>query len=138
MRAPFIIAVLLPLVIDHIVTLIGQPAGYWRDFSLANEASPWKLLLINHPGLFLGWLFIYVIIVWFLASKLPGKLVLPLGLLAYTGYAWGSSSWIPRILQMLDIQYPDPFHWYVTIGYFVVLSFVLAWGIWKWQARGFR
>lgn len=129
-RKVFIIAALLPLVLDHVVTLVGQPAAYWANFTLADEGSPAKFLLEQHPAWFVLWGVFYAAVAAILLAKLPKNFALPLGLLIYTGHAWGSSSWIPRLLYMVGFNLN--YYWYVTIFYFAVLSIALAFGISVW------
>jgi hypothetical protein len=126
-RTFFLFSILVPLIIDHIVTVVGQPSLYWSDFSYASEGSPARFLLVWHPALFLLWGAAYALLVWLLGRKLPQKWVLPLGLLVYTGHAWGSASWIPQILELAGADVS--LQWYVSIGYFAILAFILGWGI---------
>ena len=118
-RNPFILAVLVPLIFDHVITVLGQPSEYWKDFSFAQEGSPARFLLAQHPAWFFLWGAAYAVLIVVLLRVLPKKAALPLGLLVYMGHAWGSATWIPG-------------SWYVFIAYFAILSLVLSWGILSW------
>jgi hypothetical protein len=124
----FVIAVLTPLLIDHAVTLYGQPAAYWVDHTQMNEAALITLLGFG-PAAFIVGTVAYALIVMFLLLKLPMKYSLPLGIFAFVGHVWGSSSWIPEILESNNISVS---YWLVSLGYFLILSIGLAIGIRKW------
>ena len=124
---PFVCAAILPLILDHIVTLVGQPEAYWKNFSYANEGSPAYVLLAYHPVAFLLWGILYGAVISVLLIRLPKKFTLALGILVYTGHSWGSASWIPGILAKIGLA--ASYYWYITIVYFAILSVILAFGI---------
>lgn len=132
MRNRFILAVIFPLVIDHIVTVIGQPDIYWTNYYFANEGSPFKFLLQHNPISFLLWGTVYAIAMIFILKKLPAKLSLFCGLIIYTGHVWGSSSWISKLLSMINSNID---YWYATIGYFIITSLILSWGLLYWHKK---
>lgn len=125
-RIIFILSILFPMGIDGIFTLAGQPSGYWREFTLVNEASPARILLQIHPLFFLLFGIIYATITVFLLMKLPWKFALPLGILVYTGHVWGNTTWIPRLVSITSAPIP---YWYVDEGYFVIVALLLSFGI---------
>lgn len=128
-RLIFILSVLFPMGLDGIFTLIGQPRGYWKDFTIVNEVSPARILLQIHPLLFLIFGIIYAIIILFLLLKLPWKFALPVGIVTYTGHVWGSSTWIPKLVSMTNIPVP---YWYVDEGYFIIAAIMLSFGIFSY------
>ncbi len=133
-KSIFVIAVLLPNVIDHIVTLLGQPSEYWQNYAKSNEAA--LITLLGHgPIIFIIGSIVYISILAFLLFKLPSKYSLPLGIFAFVGHAWGSASWIPGILYSHNINANE---WVVSLVYFLVLSIFLSLGIGKWAGDSFK
>jgi hypothetical protein len=125
-RYPFIIAVILPQVIDFIVTSIGQPAEYWQGFQVTNEGSPiadWALH--SHYGVFAGGFALYVLITFLLLKKLPWKYALWLGLWIFSAHMWASSSWASTMIAKAGI---DVYYWYVVILYHGLLTIFLTHG----------
>lgn len=125
----FVTGVLIPLIIDEAVTLIGQPALYWQNHNLFLEASPFTLLSFGPAAAVLGSL-VYAVIMALLLWKLPIKISLPLGLLAFVGHAWGGSGWFPDLMMRYGIS---QLSWYAaSLIYFLVISVILSAGILKW------
>jgi hypothetical protein len=110
-------------VIDHAVTLAGQPRAYWGGgFHEARELAPhgyW--LLSQHPIVFLSvgavWLAACVTLVYLL----PRRAALAASLAVVIGHAWGIGTWLPLLC------YPNGY--WLCLGFFLLTSalVVFAW-----------
>ncbi|MEK7648297.1 MAG: hypothetical protein AAB400_00075 [Patescibacteria group bacterium] len=119
MRIFTAIGFLLPAVIDVIVTLVGQPPGYWQNYQAVQEGSPGGLALLSiHPGLFIVVFSVYVALTAFILLRWKNAYTLIFGIAVFTGHAWGSSSWIPVLFHGLN--------WYSMIVYFILISLPLG------------
>lgn len=86
--------ILIVVLLDGIFTLIGQPFGYWYDYSKLTEASfIGKMLLTWHPLFFTLFLFFWVILMTFLLSKLRPSLSWALFFSLFIGHSLGMWSW---------------------------------------------
>jgi hypothetical protein len=88
---PFLLAVL-----DHAVTLMWQPPGYWSGhYDRANEGnSVYARLLASHPAAFeaamIAWIGIFVLLI----LVTPRRVALTIALAVSLGHAWGLSTWL--------------------------------------------
>lgn len=82
--------------IDHAVTLWGQPESYWREsFREPREGSPHGYLLLQaHPAMFCAagvlWILAYSAII----LVLPRRWSLVAMQAMVLGHAWGAGTWI--------------------------------------------
>src|SRR3990172_6511852 len=62
-------------ILDTTVTLMGQPAEYWRtSYTLANEGNPLAIGFITfHPLAFVGYALVELVVVSLLIIMLPGR-----------------------------------------------------------------
>jgi hypothetical protein len=100
-------SVLLPMA-DFWITLFGQPASYWSDFSTAREASPiWAPMMQIHPAFFFACHLGYLAIICALIIYAPKRLVLPTALMVCLWHILGFSSWV--------FDYGDTGYWLVVL-----------------------
>ena len=119
---------MFPLVADTTLTLVGQDASYWSDFTTANEAAPLRFLLTTHPALFvfvsLAW---YAVLYW-LIKKLRDPLNLMIAISLMVGHTVGSESWIVKILLSqtaileMNRRTAVTMIWSITVGYFLLVG----------------
>lgn len=122
-RVWFMATVLLVMILDEVATLLGQSSEYWTDHSQFNEAFPFSWI-VKGPWWFTLQGAAYAVGVMLLLYFLPKKFSLYLGLLAFIGHAWGSSSWIWRLLTKFNF-FPD--HWYwASLIYFALIAIPLS------------
>lgn len=115
----------LVMALDALFTLIGQPEGYWTNFSRVNEGSTFGFLaLTRSPFLFTITFLAYMFVVVYLFKKLPHPLDLILGLTVFLGHTFGSSTWIPILYAKFNLPQMPFSEWYATVLYFVLLSVV--------------
>jgi len=117
--------ILLVILLDVIFTLLGQPPQYWQSYSLVREGSPLGVSFLQaSPFIFVLFMLAYTCLIVFLLKKLPRFWSLILGLTVYSGHLYGSGTWI--YVLYLKSRLPDsPFaHWYLTIGYYIIISFI--------------
>ena len=124
---PLFFAFFFPVLMDGIVTVIGQGKDYWTNFSVASDASPAYYFLLASP-----WLFILGSILWFvlwywLFKRLKEPLNLFLMFLFIAGHSWGSGSWIMKMLKQAGVytlgnQPSIIFAWRLLIFYFVLIA----------------
>jgi hypothetical protein len=85
--------------LDYLVTLWGQPVGYWLgDYEQVRELAPHGMwILRQHPAWFvlLGAAANGVAVVAIL--RLPRPLALGLALALVMGHAWGIGTWLPML-----------------------------------------
>jgi len=125
---PLFFCFFLPLAADTTLTLVGQDASYWNDFSTANEAAPLRFLLTTHPALFvfvsLAW---YAVLYW-LIKKLRDPLNLMIAISLMVGHTVGSESWIVKILlsqtaiTQMGRNTALTMIWSTTVGYFLLVG----------------
>ena len=82
-------------VVDAGLTLHGQPAAYWHDYSKCNEMFPaFAAMLKIHPAVFLaavlGWIMAYCLLI----RILPQRLSLIVAISFMTGHFFGALTWI--------------------------------------------
>ena len=121
----FTYPVILVMVFDFLFTLIGQPTNYWINFSNVNEGSPlgFNLLKIN-PFFFLIFCAIYLLAMVILIRKLPLFVGATLALSLFLGHSWGSSTWVYHLFRKMGFILGGFSDWYLTVGYFVLISLV--------------
>lgn len=119
MKWSLIFSLLIPALVDMIVTLVGQPRDYWNDFTKFFEGSPGgSALLAMHPLAFVGIFIIYLAIVAIIFRRWNNAITYIAGIALFVGHAWGSSSWIPLFL--------GAYNWYAMIAYFIFISIPLG------------
>jgi hypothetical protein len=128
----FTYPVALVMIIDFLITIVGQPKNYWNNFANVNEGSPigFSLMKIN-PLFFLLFCAIYLLIAIISIKKLPLFLGATIALSLFLGHAYGSSTWVYYFFYRGGLTSEMFSHWYITIGYFVLLSLFSVFIIFK-------
>ncbi|MDP2670996.1 MAG: hypothetical protein Q8P13_00825 [bacterium] len=129
-KNPLFFALLLPALTDSIITLLGQSQAYWNGSKTVNEASPAYYFLLASP-----WVYLVAVIVWFIFwywvfKKIKEPANLFLMFVFIVGHAWGSSTWIKKLLienglYTVENQSRTILGWSLLMLYFVVIA-VLA------------
>ncbi len=126
-KNPLFLAFLFPALVDGIVTLLGQDAQYWQNYRTVNEASPAYFFLITHPMLYIFGGVLWFSLLYLLVRRLhePWNLVLTVTLIA--GHAWGSSSWLIKMMREQGIFLPSDRisllqGWTLLVVYFVLIG----------------
>ena len=123
-RNPLFFAFLFPALVDGIFTLVGQDASFWSGGKV-NEASPAYYVLLISP-----WLFVIGSIVWlafwyWVFKKIKEPINLFLTILFITGHAWGSASWIWKVMRDNGVYTPENQISVISIWSIVVIYFVI-------------
>ncbi len=123
--------VILVMVLDFAFTLVGQPKYYWGNYLFFNEGSPLgKILLSWHPAYFILFFILYLFFVLFLIINLKRPLNIMVAIGFFLGHVWGSASWVPLLFpRFFQVQIES---WYLTIGYFIIISAISGFCISKW------
>lgn len=127
-KNPLFFAFLFPAVMDGVVTLLGQDSSYWSG-NVVNEASPAYYVLLVSPWLFVLGSFVWFLFWYWLFRKLKEPVNLFLMFLFIAGHAWGSTSWIWKMMKtngiyVLGDQISIIFAWGIALLYFVVIATV--------------
>jgi hypothetical protein len=86
---------LLVMLLDAVITIIGQPASFWRDPGTTNEGAPIVTFFLARgilPYLVVGSL--YVTGTLFIASITPKKIGLTILLFMILGHSFGFTTWL--------------------------------------------
>ena len=126
-KNPLFFAFLFPALTDAIITLLGQSNKYWQGGKVVNEASPAYYFLLTSP-----WVYILGAIIWFtfwylVFKKLKNSVKLFLMFLFIAGHAWGSGTWIMKILKdnkiyTLNNRPSIIFAWSLLVIYFSLIA----------------
>ena len=123
--------IILVMILDLVFTLLGQPPSYWQNYNLFNEGSPLGIILLSiHPAYLILFFILYLLFVLFLITNLKKPLKIIVALSFFLGHIWGSVSWIPVLLYNFSQIQIDG--WYLSIGYFIIISIVSGFCINKW------
>ena len=119
--------ILLVMVFDLVFTILGQPKGYWGNYSLVNEGSPLGFSLLSRtPFLFIVFFVFYLVVVYFLLKKLPIIFSLPLAITLFIGHVWGSSTWLPILYRNIGFETFAFYNCWLKIGYFIILAMITS------------
>lgn len=123
-KNPLFFAWFFPALVDGIVTLAGQNGPI-------NEASPAYYFLLASP-----WVFVAGSMVWFVGwylifKRLKEPINLFLMFLFIAGHAWGSSSWIWRLMKLNGVYEPTNqlsvmLAWGIVVGYFALIALIAS------------
>lgn len=83
-------------IFDMTITVIYQPREYWNgNLNIANEANPIGAFAMKHhiSGFFIICL-LWLLLIFFIGSKLKGKNLFTFTLFVVMCHTWGGSSWI--------------------------------------------
>ena len=125
---PLFFSFFLPLAADTTLTLVGQDASYWNDFSTANEAAPIRFLLTTHPAVFVGASLLWYVFLYWLVQKVRKPVNLMVALSLMVGHSVGSESWIVKILlsqtaiTQMGRNTALTMIWSTTVGYFLLVG----------------
>lgn len=123
----FIYPILLVISLDAIFTILGQPKEYWQNYLYAHEGSPLGFnLLHSSPWIFLAFMALYSGAAYLLLKKLPLFWSLVLGLSLFSGHLYGSGSWISTFYLKLGLSDSLFVHWYLRVGYYILISLITA------------
>jgi uncharacterized BrkB/YihY/UPF0761 family membrane protein len=126
----FVVAALIPSLLDGIVTLIGQPTSYWSDFSKIDEAAPFTFLTFG-PWIFLLSIVLYTAIVGLIIYKLPKWPSLGIGLFFFMAHSNGVQGWIGSIV-VEKAPFLYGYWWYISIIYSLLVVALISFGLYKW------
>lgn len=124
---PLYFSFFIPMIMDGVMTLVGQEKTYWKNFKTVNEASPAYYFLIIHPYLFLvGGIFWFILMYW-LIKLLNQPVNVILSCLFIAGHSWGSTSWLQKILRRNNILNPKNrssilLSWFILVLYFLIIG----------------
>jgi hypothetical protein len=106
--------------VDQIVTLLGQPSGYWAgEHSLAQEGAPhgyW--LLSRHPGWYIAAACCYLLLIVLIIVSLPRFLARVASAAFVIGHTWGTCWWM--------FAFFPGFAYWISFGMFLFSGFVLV------------
>ena len=131
----FIAAVLLPSLLDGIITLIGQPGEYWADFSKIDEAAPLTFLSFG-PWAFLLSVIVYTAILAVVLYKLPRWVSIGAGIFLCMAHSNGVQGWVAAII-VDKMQFLYEYWWYISVVYSLVIAFLVALGLRVWLQSEF-
>jgi hypothetical protein len=131
----FVAAVLLPSLLDGIVTLVGQPSSYWSDFSKIDEASPLTFLTFG-PWIFLLSIVIYTAFLALVIYKLPKWLSIGVGLFFCMAHSNGVQGWIASII-VEKVHFLYEYWWYISVVYSLIIVILVSLGLRKWLLSEF-
>lgn len=126
----FIMAVLLPSLLDGIVTLLGQSSEYWSNYSKINEAAPITFLTYG-PWVFLLSILFYTAVLAVIIHKLPKWWSIGAGLFFCMSHSSGFGSWVPYIM-VEKMHLPYGYWWFVNIAYLLLMAILIALALRKW------
>lgn len=129
----FVIAALIPSLLDGIITLVGQPASYWSDFSKIDEGAPLTFLMYG-PWIFLLSVVVYTVLLGLIIYKLPKWISLGVGLFFFMAHSNGVQGWIGPII-MDKAQFLFDYYWYITVLYSFVVVIIISFGMYKWLSH---
>ena len=115
------------MVLDGVLTLVGQSESYWSNFRLANEASPAYFFMAVSPGLYVIGALVWFVGLWFLFKKLGQPCNLMLAMTFLVGNTWGSSTWIMKLIResswyAINDRSAILLAWVILASYFTVVS----------------
>ena len=88
-------AALVPLVLDFLLTSLGQYPGYWHGQRLVSESNPiWAALLLVHPAAFFVGALLYAIVFTAGIYFFPKPLAWWLSIVLLLAHAGGARSWL--------------------------------------------
>lgn len=126
----FVAVVLLPSLLDGIVTLLGQSHEYWSNYSKINEAAPITFLTYG-PWIFLLSVLLYTLVLAAIIYKLPKWWSIGAGLFFFMSHSSGFESWVPYIM-VEKMHIPYGYWWFVNIAYLLLMAIIIALTLRKW------
>ena len=129
-KNPLFFAYVFPAIANGVLTLAGQDPSYWKGGAV-NEASPVYYVLQISPWLFVLGSALWLAFWYWAIRKLKEPLNLIMTLLFIIGHAFGSISWIVKIISEKEFfrygnQTTDMIAWCIIIIYFVLIATVAA------------
>lgn len=126
-KNPLFYVFVVPMLADAILTLWGQPATYWVQNNMANEASPVFLLLKVSPYLVIIGNIVWFRLVYLLIRALKEPLNLFLTFAFLLCNSWGSSQWILKLLREQTFYNPGDRNsitlvWAIIVCYFLLIA----------------
>lgn len=126
----FIAAVLIPSLLDGVITLVGQPSEYWADFSKIDEAAPLTFLSFG-PWVFLLSVLVYTAILAVILYKLPRWVSIGAGIFLCMAHSNGVQGWIAALV-VERMQYLYDYWWYISVVYSLIIALLVALGLRAW------
>jgi len=126
----FVIAALIPSLLDGIITLIGQPISYWSNFNKIDEGAPLTFLMYG-PWIFLLSVAVYTVMLGIIIYKLPQWISIGVGLFFFMAHSNGVQGWIgPIILE--KAQFLFDYYWYIAVSYSFIVAIIMSFGVYMW------
>jgi hypothetical protein len=104
-RNPLFSIFVLPVVVDVVGTVLGQPSEYWHSgYRVVDEALPIFFLLQWHPLAFIGaCLAVWLPCTYALVRRLPAPYDLWIALSLFAGHSYNSIGWLRRSLYQAGL-----------------------------------
>jgi len=84
------------MVLDLILTTLGQPDHYWEDHTQCSERNIIGIITLStHPCCFILLYGPYLLVILFLATRTPYIVSIVTMVAALAGHVWGTAHWIP-------------------------------------------
>ena len=137
MNNPLFFVFLIPIIVDVLGTVTGQPREYWKSkYQKFEEAVPFAhLLLKTHPLLFIiGCLVIWLPATYFLTLYLPEPLNLWVAMSLFAAHSYNSIVWLRKTQRNLGI-FVGKDRVSITLSlvpmtaYILIIGCVAVWGI---------
>lgn len=122
MKSSWIASVLVCFIaiFDGVLTLAGQEASYWTDYSLAHEAFPLaRVALQASPMLFMALCIVWSQALFALGILLPSPASTLVISCFFVLHVWGLSSWMMKIVG-------GDWGYYVSAGLLVSLTALMV------------
>jgi hypothetical protein len=114
------------MVADGGVTLLGQPAEYWRGDR--DRVVEWSLtfndLLRTGPVALVAGLLCVAAMVCVLILLLPRTLAMGTALAAIIGHTWGTATWLPAYFRF---SYAQCHLFFICVAFFLSACLNIAW-----------
>lgn len=111
------------MLLDAWLTVLGQPDHYWENHTKCDELNPLgNVILSTHPNCFILLFGVWVLLILFLATRLPEPLDITVILLALGGHVWGSSCWVPSAFA--EYTGVEANFWCFRLSYIAVIAAV--------------
>lgn len=119
---PFYIAA----IVDLGLTLLAQPAEYWRDFSKVNEASPHAALALQiHPLVYIAGAILYLYFLPKILNRFSVGLGCPIFFALFLGHVWGGTGWIWQAMKRLGVYSSASNRLDITVAWTIAALYLL-------------
>lgn len=140
MNNPLFLVFVVPLVMDVLLTVAGQPKDYWKSgFKKFNEAVPIiDIVLSINPLLFIVVCFvIWIPITYWLTLNLPHPLNLWTALALFAAHSTNSTNWLRKTQYNLGVfRGKDKFSMALALVpmavYLLIIGYIATWSLLKY------